>query len=284
MIKFINRKNISLASLFLILLGGIITITLVKIGNPFQIKAGPDQDPKNVKITNVSDSSFSVSYLTTAKVIGTVNYGTSENNLDSLALDQRDQISQKVGKYTSHLISINNLEPNKEYYFSITSGDKKYLNGNKSYKAKTGPIISKNPSLQAPVSGRVTLPNGSFPNEGLVFLKTNSSQNISALIKEDGTYLIPLNTIRNSTNEDYFEFKKETMISLDLFAENLFTSVSVGLNDINPVPLITISESYDFTQNISPTPTISRKQTSGFPKFSDKDKSTKPTITITNQR
>lgn len=284
MIKFINKKNLSLASLFLILIGGIITITLVKVGNPFQINAGPDQDPKNVKITNVSDSSFSVSFLTTAKVIGTINYGVSENNLDSLALDQRDQISQKIGKYTSHLISVNNLEPNKTYYFSITSGDKKYLDNNKNYKAKTGSIITKNPSLQSPLSGRVVLPDGSFPKEGLVFLKANDSQNISTLIKEDGTYLIPLNTIRNSANDDYLEFNPNTRISLELFAENLFTSLSVGLADINPVPLITISGSYDFTQEISPVPTVTRKQTSGFPKFSDKAKKIDPTVTIKNQR
>lgn len=262
-----NRKFPTLIGLLIITIGTVVTTLLVKGGTVFNIKAGPDQEPKNIKVTNISDSSYAVSYLTDDQVIGTINYSTDPNNIDSVALDNRDELSQTVNKYTSHLITAKNLEPNTDYYYSITSGDKRYLDNGTPFKTKTGNVITENPSSQVPISGKVVMPDGSIPKEGLVYVTINNAQQISTLLKNDGTYTLPLNNLRNLNLDEYFKIDASTLINVDIYAERLFSSLSTSPGEISPVPLITLSGSYDFSNPVnSPTPTNS-SDSEGFPAF-----------------
>lgn len=266
--SFWNRKIPTLVGLLVITVGIIATTFLVKGGSLFQIKAGPGQDPKNVQITNVSDASFTLSYITSDQVIGTLNFGSESSLLDSVVLDDRDQLSQSVNKYKAHSITVRDLEPNTRYYFTIISGDKKYLKNNSPYEIKTGLKIDENPSSQVPLSGKVSLPDGSFPSEGLAYVNIDGSQKISTYIKNDGTYTIPLNNLRNSALDNHFVIDSNTIINVEIYAENLFSSVSVSPGDISPVPLITLSNTYDFStsQDVSSAPTESSGSGS-FPTF-----------------
>lgn len=262
-----NRKFPTLIGLILITAGTIITTLLVKNDAIFQIKAGPGDNPKNIKISNISDSSFTVSYTTDDQVIGTVSYGIDSNNLDSITLDDRDQLSQNISRYEAHSITLRNLESDTKYYFNITSGNKKYLNNGSNFEVFTGSGITENPSSQIPISGKVILPNGNIPKDGLVYAKTSESQLISALLKEDGTYTIPLNTLRNTNLSEYVKIDSNTLINIDIYAESLFSSVSVSSAEISPVPLVTLSGSFDFS-NASNDPTPGKTdQTGGFPTF-----------------
>ncbi len=260
-----NKKFPTLIGILIITFATFITTYLVGGETIFKIKAGPGQDPKNVKASNISDSSFTISYITDDKVIGTVNYGLDPNNLDSVALDDRDQLSQKINSYNYHSISLKNLNENTVYYYSITSGDKKYLNKEK-YKTKTGSLINKDPSMQIPISGKALLPDGSTPNEGLVYVKINDSQETVSLIKEDGTYFITLNTLRTSDNNNYYKISQNSKIKIEIFASRLYSSLLITPNEISPVPLITLSNNYDFQEEV--TPTQSKKVSNpGFPIF-----------------
>src|SRR3990167_10877615 len=100
--SFWNRKIPSLLAFLVIIVGILFTTFLVKGGNLFQISAGPGSEPKNIQTTNISDTSFTISYTTDESVIGTINYGTDANALDKFVLDDRDQLSQDVNKYQSH--------------------------------------------------------------------------------------------------------------------------------------------------------------------------------------
>lgn len=265
---FWNRKIPTLVGLLVITVGIIATTFLVKGGSIFQIKAGPGQDPKNVQITNTSDTSFTLSYTTADQVIGTLNYGSEASLLDSVVLDDRDQLSQSVNKYRAHSITVRDLEPNTRYYFTITSGDKKYLKNNSPYEIETGDRIDEDPSSQVPLSGKVALPDGSFPSEGLVYVNIDGAQRLSAYIKNDGTYTIPLNNLRNSSLDDHFTIDSNTIINVEIYAQNLFSSVSVSPGDISPVPLITLSNTYDFSTSLDVSRAPQQASGSGnFPTF-----------------
>ena len=165
----------TLFGLLFILLGTVATIFLVKNGSLFLINAGPGQDPKNVGITNISDVSFTLTYVTDDKIIGTINYGTDPGNLNTVALDDRDQLSQSVNEYNIHSITLKNLNPEFVYYFNIISGNKTYLKNGSPYNVKTGPVIENDPSDKEPLSGKIILPDGSSPTEGLVYLTINGA-------------------------------------------------------------------------------------------------------------
>ena len=69
--KFWDKKFPALLAL-LIILGGIIVTTILTLGNNlFLIKATPSQNPSDVRVTNISDTSLTVSYTTSDEVVGT---------------------------------------------------------------------------------------------------------------------------------------------------------------------------------------------------------------------
>ncbi len=261
-----GKKIPTLIGLILILIGTVVTTILVRGDTIFQIRAGPGMDPKNIKITNVSEVSFTISYLTDDKVISTVNYGIDPNSLDGISLDDRDQVSQQINKYNSHSITVRNLNPNTKYYYSITSGSKKYVDVGFKFEFTTKGEISENPSSQVPISGRVTLPDGTSPNDGIVYVKISDSETISSLLKERGSYTVPLNTLRRLNLDEYIEINEDTIINIDIFAGGLSSSISVKPNEINPVPLITLSGNYDFSKTNEDN-TKNNNQESSFPKF-----------------
>ena len=257
-IDLTNKKLFSYLAVFLIILGIVATTILVVGRNTFLIKAGPSSIPKNIQNTNISDSSFTVTYDTDASVIGTINFGEDSNNLDQIVLDDRDQLSQKINNYTSHSITANTLKPNTTYYYTVTSGSEAITNNGQPFEIKTGIVIANPPNSQKPVSGRVINPDGTTPSDGLVFLSIPGSQILSTLLKEDGTFTIPLNTLRNENYNDYYNLNNDSKIEIKIISNNLNSLINLSKNQLSPVPVITLSNNYDFQETVNePKPTRS---------------------------
>lgn len=75
----------------LFLLGaGLVTVSwLINSDTLFLTKASPPYTPENIRITNLSDTSFTISFTTATPVLGTLSYGTSPTG-GNVALDDRD--------------------------------------------------------------------------------------------------------------------------------------------------------------------------------------------------
>ncbi len=257
--SILNKKIPSLIGFLLIILGIGMTTFLVKGSNSYQINAGPGSEPKKIEISNISDTSFTVTYTTDASVIGTINFGEDPSILDQLSLDERDQLSQIINKYQSHSITVNNLKPNTTYYFTITSDDKIIKDNNSSFKITTGPSVSTPPKKQIPISGKVINPDGSFPSDGIVVAQINGAQKLSTPLKKDGSYILPLNTARNQNLNDYISLNNDSKIEITVISQNLSSLITVSKNQLSPVPLITLSNNYDFRtteSEIDPSPSL----------------------------
>lgn len=253
-IDFFDRKIPKLFGFLIITVGLFVTIFLAKAETIFEIIAGPGQDPKNIQITNISDISFSLSYITDDKVIGTLKYGETHNTLDKIALDDRDQLNQSINSYKTHSITVKDLDAETSYYFVITSGDEEFSNDGKPFEIKTGSIIKDIPSFQKPISGRVITPSGQAPEEGLVFVNIIGAAKLSTLLKTNGTYVVPINNLRNESLNNFFKIEDNTIINIEVISEKLFSSVNTYPNQISPVPVITLSNNYDFSSD-EKTPT-----------------------------
>src|SRR3989344_8406201 len=119
-----SKRIPTLLGILLIAIGIGITTYLVKSGVILTIKADPTDTAQNIRISNVTDKSFTVSFTTEALVIGSINFG-KDKNLGQTALDDRDQGVLKEHKI--HYVSVKNLDSSTNYYFSITSGSKEFL-------------------------------------------------------------------------------------------------------------------------------------------------------------
>ncbi len=277
----IFQKRIpTLFAIVLIIAGIAATSFLAQRGIIFQGGATPSEEPQDVRITNISDSSFTVSYTTSKKIPGIVAYGTT-NTSEKTALDDRDSGRGAVQSYQAHHITMKNLKPSTSYVFSITSGTQTYTNNGELYKVVTGPELTESPSSSKPVVGKIVLPDGKIPEETLVYLTADNSQTISTLIKPDGSYILPLNSLRTKNLTAYISLSKKS--TLTMFATNSKeqSTITTGTDVIDPVATITLSKNFDFSSSQEPlNDAASQSISSQFPSIAvDTTTATEPSIT-----
>ena len=90
-------------------------------GGVFAPRATAQTSPKNLKMTNIKDTSFTVSFITDDSTSAFVKYGKSATDLTTQASDDRDQLSGTVGQYTTHYITLRDLDADTAYYFTAVS-------------------------------------------------------------------------------------------------------------------------------------------------------------------
>lgn len=248
---FWDKRIPTILGIFLITISVGITTFLVNQGSLFQINASPDQQPQNVRITNVTDSSFSVSYSTEGSVVGSINYG-KDISLGQSGLDDRDQESGSLSNHKIHNITVRNLTPLTKYYFTITSGKDAYMSNGKPFEITTGSTLTESPPSQTPITGKVILPSGSAPFEAVIYLTTDNSQVVSVLARSDGSYVLPLNSLRTSDLSSYFSFTENSNITMLMFGDSLTSNILLSIKEISPVPTVTLSNDYDFRTGNTP--------------------------------
>ena len=238
--------------------------------------------PQRVRITNISGTSFSVSYTTSEKVIGTVSYKKDENE-KTIAFDDRDIEGGVPKEYNTHHITVQNLSPKTKYTFSIASGGSDFLNNEAPYEVTTGDAIDEVPADQDPIVGNVVLPDGQPASEILVYAQSEDGSPQSAVAKPDGSYSLPIDTMRTTDLASYVEFSEDTIIALSFQNETAESKATVLVSQTNPVPQITLSKIYDFTQGeplISDNPKASDSAQEQLPlDTTPKEKEETPSIT-----
>lgn len=255
-----DKRIPTLLGILLIAIGVGVTSFLVNKGIILTGQASPTTNPQNVRITNITDNSFTVSYNTDAQVMGSLIYG-KDQNLGQTALDDRDQQTGTLINHKIHSITVRNLSSVTKYFFSITSGQDKFLNNGAPFETVTGGNVVNPPSEQKPIVGKVVMPDGNTPTEGIIYITTDKSQVISSLLRNDGTYLIPLNSVRGQDLASYLDFSTVNTLKMLIFGDSLSSNVSLSINQINPVPTITLSQNYDFATGMESVASSSAQQT-----------------------
>lgn len=205
--------------------------------------------PSAVRITNIADNKFSVSWVSSTATVGKVLYGKVGEELTQVALDDRDTLGGGVGgDYITHHVTVEGLQPNTQYAFRIESGSGGaiYDDAGKPYTVTTGPVLTTTPPANS-VYGEVR-EQSNLPAEGsLVYLAIPGSVPLSTLVKASGNWTISMSTARTSDLGSYIEFDpKATVISISVEAGKQQASATVNTANSTPVPLIVLGESYDF--------------------------------------
>lgn len=262
--SLLHKRIPTLLGLFLLVIGVGVTSFLVQQGVIFFGHAAPTDTPQNIRITNISDSSFTVTYTTDAAVIGTISLQEGDNS--QTILDERDQTAGTPKAYTVHSITAKNLQPNTSYSFSILSGATIYLDNDKPFSITTASPLSQNPSTTTPLAGKIILPDGTTPAEALIFATTDNGQLLSTLLNPSGLYILPLNNMRTKELSQPLTLTNKTRLQLLVISANQTSHILVQLDGSNPVPPITLSQDYDFT--VSENPVSSSSAKISFPSFS----------------
>jgi len=246
----------------LLVLGAIVGgVVLIKQGPNLFLRAAPEQTPAQIKITNVTDSSLTVSWLTSEATTGFVKYGT-ENSLTFTANDDRDQISGKNEEFPTHHITIKNLNPATTYFFKIGSGGKLFDNNGQPYQAKTAPAIKTAPPVNDVAYGTVVDQNNNPVSGAIIYFSLANANPASAITKSSGSWVVPLNLIRSADLTNWATYDKAASIE-EIFVQagSLGTSTVVATtkND-SPMPKITLGQSFDFKEIAQEEQKIQEKQ------------------------
>ncbi len=271
--SFWNKRMPTLLGIFMITIGIGITSILVKNGVIVIGRAAGGEIPQNIRISNIQDSSFTVSYTTAQSNLGSISFG-KDKIMGKIALDDRDQPTGLVKPYLTHHVAIKNLEPQTKYFFSIISGQTTFQNTENSdnpFEVTTGPSLKNPPPTQQPMAGKIILADGSNPNEAIVYISIQNAQTISTLVKSDGSYILPLNNLLKQDFTAFFSLSPTTIIQMLVVGPSGESNIRLLANQINPVPIITLSKNYDFTSSTSPVATSDASLNStktSFPSFS----------------
>jgi len=192
------------------------TMLIGKGGGVFSPRASVETTPKNIKVSNVHDTSFTISFLTDSKVAGFVKYGTEANNLKSQASDDRDQISGTIGEFQIHHITIRSLEQATTYYYLIGTGSGNTFDDNgQPFGIKTA---SRNgaPAAAKTIYGSVTTETGAPAEGSIVYVDVNGAGTMSSQVKASGSWAIPLSNARTIDGSAYASISDQDNIAISV--------------------------------------------------------------------
>ncbi|HSW89864.1 MAG TPA: fibronectin type III domain-containing protein [Patescibacteria group bacterium] len=260
MASFLDKKHIPTVLGILILgiglVGGIILVNQTGTTG-FLPRASPETTPKNLKVTNTTDTGFTVSWVTDIKTPGYIKYGTTASNLSVTVTDDRDQISGSVDNYITHHVTFRSLQAGTQYYYKIGTGaNLLYDNNGTPYTTTTAG--SSTSGTSSTMYGQVQNASG-VPAPGvLVYVASDVSAPLSTLTQTSGSWVIPLSNARSKDLRQSASFSPDTVLTLLITDGTQSSTVTVKFSGAQPVPEITLGQSSDFTVVIAsgePTPT-----------------------------
>lgn len=229
------KKNLKLPTLLgvIVLVIGVVSgVFLINSRQVFKIGASVEAIPKNVRITNITDTSITVSWTTDIKSKGFVKWGKSELSLSKVSLEDESDANYV------HSTNVLGIDPSSTIFIKINSESKDYDNQGIPWQTTT--LSSKTNQAETLIaSGTILETNGSTPAKAIVYLTINGTV-VSALTSNEGNFVIPLSTYFNSIPET-------TAIEISAQGGQSGTSQAVIYpKTVKFIPAMILGRSYDF--------------------------------------
>jgi hypothetical protein len=243
-------------SLILLLTGAFVGVLFLGDDVGFLPRAAPEYLPENIRVTNVSDTGFTVSWTTKEPTIGFLRVGTIQDKLNLTFVDDRDQLSGNNESFRTHHISAYNLEPNTTYYYTIGSHNQtSYDNAGTPYQVVTAPLVTQPPESNT-LAGTVLTPVQTPASGAMIYFSTSKTAPLSAIANSSGSFAFNLSLLKSSDLKSSITLEKSVSL-LDFEIQdgvNSITKSSQTFNSSQLSPLV-IGDS----QN--PLPSISQPST-----------------------
>jgi hypothetical protein len=166
---------------------------------------------RDLRISNVSDNSATISWLTDLAVNGMVFFGPSET-LGQIVHDDRGAATSS----RTHHVTLAGLTPATTYYFYVSSADTMDDNSGDLYQFTTGPTLP--PTSPDLIYGQVFLPDGTTPAAAaMVYITLHNADGLGStgdaaplsyiiLATDDGYWSVDLGNARTTNNQQVFQY------------------------------------------------------------------------------
>jgi len=223
----------------------------------FAPRASAETTPKNIRITNVSDKTFTISFYTDLATPGFVKYGKEAGSLKAQATDDRDQLSGVVGQYKLHHITVRGLDPGVPYYYTLGTGSKSTFDNQGEPFTITTALDPKTPPPASKTIYGSVLSQGGTPAEGsIVYVTIEGVGDLSSMVRSSGSWATSLASAWDSTGQNYAEIEDSTTVDILAQGESasLTANIKTTVADSQPAADLTLG------QGSSTAETASKKQ------------------------
>jgi hypothetical protein len=238
----IKRATIpTILGIFVLLAGVFAGVFFLKNTQVFKIGADASATPKDIRVSNITDNSVTISWTTDKETTGFITWGSSQNNANKVENEEANN-----QKFFSHNLSLTGLNADTNYFYKINSDGTTFDNGGIPWQFTTGDTlgISKNSIL---LSGNVINATGTPKIKSLVYASVGGYL-LSTQTSETGNFVFQLGSTRTPDLKNYAQIDMgSTLIQISVIAPpDGVASAQIFPQSGNPIPTIIIGQVYDF--------------------------------------
>jgi len=236
-----KSKIPTLIGIIILLAGTFAGVFFLRMNQVFRIGASPTATPKDVRTSNLTDTSATVSWTTEGATSAFVNWGETEGSLDKIVNE-----SDTNQKFSTHSITFSGLKPNTTYFYKINSEGANFDNNGLPWQFTTGGVVTTNQNSN-PVSGSVITASGQPSKRALVYI-TVDGYLLSTLTSDAGNFVLQLGGVRTSDLKDLAKIDPaKTLLSVSIQTEDGETSsAQIFPQSANPIPPMVLGQAQDF--------------------------------------
>lgn len=233
-----NKIPTIIGVLFLIA-GTIAGVALVNYRQVFRLGAQGESAPKDIRVSNITDSTLTVSWMTDAETAGFLTWGESQSSTGNIQKESEENI-----KSTAHSITLTGLEEESAVYFKINSDGISFDNQGIPWQARTGSSLPINrDSILA--SGSIVTASGQPVKNALVYANVGGYL-LSTLSSNTGNFVFQLANVRTSDLANYLPVSESsTLLEISVQSGSNSSSVQIFPQSARPIPPIILGKSYD---------------------------------------
>lgn len=210
----------------------------------FAPRATPETTPKQTRITNITDSGFTVSFITDEMTPAYVKYGSSANELDSQSSDDRDQLSGTINGYNTHHITVRGLDQDTTYYYTLGTGSGVSFDNNGEPFSVTTAKKSGVPSAAKTIYGTILNESSAPAEDVIVYVTLEGAGDMSSLVRKSGSWAVPLSNARTKDKSGYAALTDEDQVSIRAQGKNANSTAQavVLISGAQPVATMTLGQ------------------------------------------
>ncbi len=227
--------------LLILIMGLVAGLVLVQNVAFFKPRASADATPKDVRITNITDSSLTVTWVTEKKVLGFLKWGNSPDNLNRVQNPSSLEVS------FTHSVTLTSLSADTMYHFRINSDGADFDSNGQTWQVRTGNNLTENESAYL-VSGLVTDANDAPVANALVYLTVGGGSPVSTTTTQSGTWVLSISNIRTQNLGSFIDFSEKNSL-IDIFVNagpDGIATAKVFPVRAKPTPPIILGRNHDF--------------------------------------
>jgi len=224
-----KNKLPTLMGVALLLVGTFLGVLLINSRTIFKLGASGDFEPSNIRTSNISGTSFTISWTTSKESVGFVSWGESNS------LGKIEKETQSDQKFLNHSITLSGLLPSTVYYYKINSGGTLFDNKGIPWQTTTKAESNEDKDLVL-VSGSVLTATGQAVKRALVYINVDGEQ-FSTLTSDSGNFVFRL---KNADPET-------TLLEVSVQAGPAgISSAQIYLKSARSIPPMILGNTHDF--------------------------------------